>query len=763
MDETCTHCHGQSGVPVGQVLGGIDVSIPLASYYEVAQTSIRNILAFHGAAWVLGVAAVGFISRRARYTATIVRSQERVRLLLDSTAEGIYGVDAEGRCVLVNHAFMRILGYEDTADLLGRDAHAFVHHTKTDGSEYHWEECPVHKAVRDGYRTHADKEVFWRKDGTPVPVEYWAYPVSRGGEVVGAVVTFVDVSERLRAEAQLSKLSRAVEQSANAVMITDVRGCIEYVNPKFCEINGYTAGEVIGKTPALLSSGEKRKAVYASMWDTLLRGEEWHGEFHNRRKDGDLYWCLESISPVKDPSGAITHFVAVTEDISARKNAESTIRHLAYFDTLTDLPNRRLFHDRLDQATAEARRSGTSVALLYLDVDRFKTVNDTLGHESGDLLLKIVADRLRACVRAPDTVARLGGDEFGVVLGRVVGADGAVQVAKKIIAGVQRPIQVASRELFVTVSVGISLYPNDAGDIDSLMRKADIAMYRAKEIGRNGFQFFTDSMNAAALERLDIESGLRKALERDELRLLYQPQVDLSNGRLIGVEALLRWMHPSRGVMLPETFIPVAEDTGQIVAIGDWVLRTACRDLAAWRRDGHRDMRMAVNVSTRQFRQENLPAWVRGVLGDSGVPPDRLELEITETLLMDNSDEAACSLRALRQAGIGVSIDDFGTGYASLSYLKRFPVDVIKIDKSFVSGCTSNPDDRTIVDAVVALGRSLKLRVVAEGVEAADQVSLLRSLHCDVGQGFYFGEPQSAARIAGMLAAGPLAGAPMAA
>jgi len=265
-------------------------------------------------------------------------------------------------------------------------------------------------------------------------------------------------------------------------------------------------------------------------------------------------------------------------------------------------------------------------------------------------------------------------------------------------------------------------------------------------------------MNAAALERLDIESGLRGALDRSELRLLYQPQVDLSNGRLIGVEALLRWMHPKRGAILPEAFIPVAEDTGQIVAIGDWVLRTACRDLAAWRRDGHRDVRMAVNVSTRQFRQENLPAWVRGVLGDSGVPPDRLELEITETLLMDNSDEAACSLRALRQAGIGVSIDDFGTGYASLSYLKRFPIDVIKIDKSFVSGCTCNPDDRTIVDAVVALGRSLKLKVVAEGVEAADQVSLLRSLRCDVGQGFYFGEPQSAARIAGMLAAGPLAG-----
>ena len=612
------------------------VAAPAATAQAVqglsAQVSAGGILAAHGVAWVLGATVAGLFTRRVRYDASAFSSREQVDLLLDSTAEGICGVDAQGRCVLVNRALLRILGYDSAEELIGHEARTVLHCGAADTFD---------PPRSDGCGARAQRAVFRRKDGTPVPVEYSVVPVSRRGGVVGAMMTFADVSGQLR--------------------------------------------------------------------------------------------------------------------------AESTIRHLAYFDTLTDLPNRRLFHDRLDQASAEARRSGARVALLYLDIDRFKTVNDTLGHESGDLLLKVVAERLRARVRAPDTVARLGGDEFAVVLGKIEGAEGAARVAKKIVAGVQRPIRIAGRELCVTVSVGIGLHPGDAPDTESLMRRADIAMCRAREMGGNGFQFYEDSMNAAALERLDIESGLRGALDRSELRLLYQPQVDLSNGRLIGVEALLRWMHPSRGVMLPEAFIPVAEDTGQIVAIGDWVLRTACRDLAAWRRDGHRDMRMAVNVSTRQFRQENLPAWVRGVLGDSGVPPDRLELEITETLLMDNSDEAACSLRALRQAGIGVSIDDFGTGYASLSYLKRFPIDVIKIDKSFVSGCTCNPDDRTIVDAVVALGRSLKLKVVAEGVEAVDQVSLLRSLHCDVGQGFYFGEPQSAARIAGMLAAGPLAGAPMAA
>ncbi|RZI42559.1 EAL domain-containing protein [Herbaspirillum sp. HC18] len=541
-------------------------------------------------------------------------------------------------------------------------------------------------------------------------------------------------------QAVLNKFKLAVEQSASGVVITNVSGEIEYINRKFCEINGYTEEEVLGKNPRILKSGETDDAVYREMWDAMSAGKVWRGEFKNRKKSGDVYWCMESISPIVDENGVTTHFVAVIEDINDRKFAEATIRQLALYDPLTELPNRRLLRERLDHAIALSRRSGKRVALLYLDLDRFKAINDTLGHHTGDLLLKAVAHRFSLCLRRSDTLARLGGDEFAVVVGDIDHETGAATIAEKLLAAAGEPFYIEGRDLYVTASIGISVYPTDTDSIDTLVRNADVAMYHAKECGKNRFQFFGEGLALQVSHKWDIESALRHAIERDELFIEYQPKMEIHTGRIYGMEALVRWNHPTLGRVAPDRFIPIAEETGEIETIGEWVLQTACEQAQRWQQQGH-ELSLSVNLSAVQFRAKNLQQKIQAILARTEFPAQALELEITESAIMSNLDQAVETLRAVRAIGVSIAIDDFGTGYSSLAQLKRFPVSVLKIDREFVRDITHDNDDSAIARAVIALAKTMRLSVIAEGVETAEQLALLTEMGCDSIQGYLLSKP----------------------
>lgn len=682
------------------------------------------------------------------------KAEERFRSLVEVTSDWVWEVDQGGVYTYASPKVRDILGYEPD-EVVGKTPFDLM------SPEEAGRVGAIFAATAAEQKPFAMLEnINLHKDGHEVVLETSAVPIYDGaGGFRGYRGIDRDITVRRKAEEHVRKLSRAVEQSANAVVIADIKGDIEYVNPRFCEVTGYSPEEVIGRNPRLLKSGETAPEVYKNLWDTLLAGKVWFGEFHNRKKNGELYWCLESISPVKDEQGRVTHFVAIGEDISERKLAESTIRHLAYYDHLTGLPNRRLFRDRFDQAAAAARRGRHSLALLYLDVDRMKRVNDTLGHAAGDALLKAVAGRIAGAVRDEDTVARLEGDEFAILLSEIRTAESTARVAEKLAQALKLPFRVMERELYVTASIGISLYPQDTEDLDTLNQNADIALHRAKELG-DRFSFFTADMNAVTLQHLNLENSLRRALERDELVLHFQPQVNLANGRINGAEALLRWRHPEHGLMAPSYFIPLAEETGLIVPIGEWVLRQACAQAQAWRAEGLPFLRVAVNLSARQFREKQLVQTIAGTLKETGLPPEWLELEITESIVMEHSEEALATLRQLSAMGLTFAIDDFGTGYSSLSYLKRMPIQVLKIDQSFVRDIGTDPDDRAIVSAIVTLAHVLKLKVVAEGVETREQLEYLRSVGCDNMQGYLSSRPLEAAAFRALLdekrAPGPL-------
>ena len=557
-------------------------------------------------------------------------------------------------------------------------------------------------------------------------------------------------AQRKKIEDNLRKLSRAVEQSANAVVITDRDGRIEYVNPWFTKITGYAADEVIGRTTRMLMSGDTHPETYKRMWDTILSGKEWTGELHNVKKNGETYCCLEVISPLKDENGNITHFVAITEDISERKQTEQTIRHLAFHDPLTGLPNRRLFNDRLHQAAAMRHRRDNTFALMLLDLDRFKTVNDTLGHDVGDALLKAVAARLLNSIRQGDTLARMGGDEFAVIALEITQPEDLARLAGKLLDVLKEPFHLFGHELYVSTSIGVTLYPTDAVDAEALVKNADIALYRAKELGRNNFQFFTGDTNASMMQRLRLESAMRWAIERNEFMLHYQPQVDVVTGKIHGTEALIRWRHPEFGMVSPAHFIPLAEETGMIVQIGDWILRTACAQAKAWQKAGV-PTRVAVNLSARQFHQGDLAETIAEILRRLDLPPELLEVELTEGILMEDTAQTGAILDKLHRMGVQISIDDFGTGYSSLSYLKRLPIQILKIDQSFVRDIHTDADDRAIVTAVIALAHSMKLKVVAEGVETQEQLAFLREYRCDIMQGYLFSRPVSGEEVLSLL------------
>ncbi|MFZ5862970.1 MAG: putative bifunctional diguanylate cyclase/phosphodiesterase [Nitrospirota bacterium] len=575
----------------------------------------------------------------------------------------------------------------------------------------------------------------------------------RGG-VCNVIGFGVDVTARQHAESHMRILSTALEQTADSVMITGTDGTIEYVNHAFVRTTGYDPAEVIGHTPNVLKSGRHTAEFYRTVWNTLLAGESFNDVFVNRRKDGSLYSEEKAISPLKDATGRVTHFVSTGRDISERIQTQERLYFLANHDALTGLPNRTLFLDRLEQAISRARWNQRVVATLFLDLDHFKNINDTLGHNVGDQLLRSLAGRLSAALRNGDTVARFGGDEFVILLDDMADASDAASVAQKLLDVLAPPVEVGTTLLQVGASIGVSTFPADGDDPGMLLRNADTAMYRVKESGRNAYQFYSRDMSAQAFERVMIESHLRHALKRGEFTLHYQPQLDVPSGRVVGVEALLRWRHPEQGVISPAQFVPVLEETGLIVPVGEWVIIEACAQLARWRAAGHTRLRVAVNLSSRQFLQAKLSSVIAEALARVELPPEALEVEITESLLMHPTEVTQRTITALHDLGVRFGLDDFGTGFSSLSYLRRYPFDTLKLDRTFVRDLPDDANDAALTRAILAMGQGLKLDVIAEGVETEAQREFLLAHGCRTMQGYLFARPMPAEDLGASLLTG---------
>ncbi len=549
---------------------------------------------------------------------------------------------------------------------------------------------------------------------------------------------------------QLERLERLAATFAlhpDPILVTDADNRIIEVNPAFTKMTGYPAEAVIGRDPNLLSSGHTPPETYTSLWQALNKDDAWQGEIWDRRADGSLYPKWLTVSVVRDPEGAIRYHIAVFKDITEHKRATEQIFQLMHNDPLTGLINRATVESQMQQMLASARRDGSQVAAMLIDMDNFKQCNDTLGHHVGDRLLVEIANSLRQCVRASDVVARLGGDEFLVLVPDIENAMSVSAIASKLKRALSQPHDVDSRVLYTTPTIGIALFPCDGEDAETLLRNAETAMYAAKGLGRNTFKFFAASMNAAAHERMKLENALRMALEETTLqdapqfRLFFQPQLDIASGRITGLEALARWNHPEYGLVPPTTFIQIAEESGLIQPLGDWVFWEACRELRRFKDLGLDDVRIAVNLSTQQLRNESLPSAIRGALACFDLPPTELELEITESVAMHNPEITLAILGQLHDLGIVLAIDDFGTGYSSLSYLKHLPIHRLKIDRSFVRDISSDHDDYAICSAIIVLGHELGLDIIAEGVETEAQRDFLQRLNCDMLQGFLYSKP----------------------
>lgn len=557
--------------------------------------------------------------------------------------------------------------------------------------------------------------------------------------------------ESAQARREIQLLSQAVQQSPVSVIITDARARIEYVNPAFEEITGFTADEVMGQNPSILQSGNTLAGRYRDMWQSLTGKQSWQGEMQNRRKDGELYWQYLHIAPVLGEQGEVEHYLAIQMDISYQKEQEEQLQQHAFYDLLTGLPNRALVLNRLEQCLVDAKRNQQRVAVLFIDLDDFKKVNDSLGHEEGDELLRLAAYRLQGGIRRGDTVGRFGGDEFVVLMDGITSSNDVQNVVEQLLERFRELFRCSGREFRLTASFGIALSPGDGESAAELMKNADSALFHAKKRGRNTYSFFTDSMNQEAARRLQLEEQMHGALDRGEFEVFYQPKVDVASECITGVEALLRWQNPVLGSVSPMVFIPVAEQTGLILALGHFVLEQSLQQLQQWQPMGLNDFTMAVNLSPVQFRSTTLAAEVEQALAIAGLSGNSLELEITEGVLMSGQALVDDTLATLTAMGITIAMDDFGTGYSSLSYLRRYPFDVLKIDRSFVNDIADDPADRELVCAAIAMAQGLGLKVVAEGVETREQLRILAGYGCDVAQGYLFSKPVTAGELTAML------------
>ncbi len=697
----------------------------------------------------VAVTAVTRVARNARQLEENHRFLDRIS---DNIGEGVIATDKSGRIVFANREALRLIGWT-RQDLLGRSLHETCH-ADGHGGRPATGDCPVPHALEAGRISRRDDVWFARRNGTVFPVALVDVPIHEPGEL-GAVTVFRDMTDTRERERDLRLAASVFDNSPYGITITDADAVILRVNRSFCEITGYSAAEVVGKNPRVLKSGAQESTFYRDMWRTLHESGQWKGELRNRRKNGDIFPEWLNIRAVRNEQGEVTHYVGIFQDLSEHKEAQRRLEYLSNYDTLTALPNRVLFQDRLQRAIAHSHRSGRLLALIFLGLDRFQVINDSLGHAAGDALLQAVARRLEVQLREADTVSRIGGDQFAVLLEGMPSVTDVAAKARELLGAFEMPFVIDGHEVFCTISIGITLCPLDAGEPGALQRNADTALFRAKDMGRNNIQFYSPDMSAGVAESMRLETRLRHALDNGELVVHYQPQVLISDpSRVVGVEALLRWHSPEHGTIEPARFIPIAEKSGLILPIGEWVLRSACAQCKAWQDAGLMPMRVAVNLSALQLRQAGLVQRIRDILAETRLEASWLEIEITESVVMEDVERSIGVLEGLRRLGCEVSIDDFGTGYSSLSYLKHFPVDTLKIDQSFIRGLGGDPGDTAVVNAIISLGESLSLKIVAEGVETAEQAAALRARAGRVvvaGQGYYFCRPQAVAGLEAFL------------
>lgn len=588
------------------------------------------------------------------------------------------------------------------------------------------------------------------RNGQPAFVDMRTAPIVWQG-ADATLATLRDVTERHEIESIVAMQLKAMESAANGIFVTDAQGKFKWVNDAFCKLCGHDEEELLGRSAKVVKSTAHDDDFFADMWTTISNGNVWQGQIVNRHKDGHFYTADQTITPIHDKAGRLTHFVSIQEDISERLKAQADLVHMAEFDTLTDLPNRHLFMDRLKSAIERAARANVRVAVMVMDLDNFKDINNTLGHDVGDQLIVTVTERIKGLMRTTDTMARLGGDEFGILLEHLTDMNAASRMVRRILETFDEPIGIGGKHLKVTASIGIAAYPEDDDDPLNLLRHAELAMYRVKAEGRHSYQYFDQAMDDEIRKRVSLEADLRNAVEKQQLWLAYQPQVDLQTGSVIGAEALLRWNHPDLGFISPGEFIPIAEQSGLILPIGDWIIDEICRQTAAWRHQGLPAVQMGINISGHQFKHRELSKQVLQHLTQHDLDIDALDLEITETVAMERTKQVTTNVDQLVEAGFSISMDDFGTGYSSLSNLQAFPVRRLKVDGSFVRGIGTDRDDEKIVEAVIGLGHSLGLCVIAEGVETHDQVSFLKELKCNEIQGYLVSKPLPAVEFEAFL------------
>jgi len=672
------------------------------------------------------------ITERKRADLTLQQSKQRFAKTFESCPLAASISLLENGCFIeVNTAYERHFGWTKT-DLIGRTSLEVGFWTSE--ARTAWV-----RAMQQAGRLE-DYEAIWvHKNGQRRYVSLSSEIIDLDGKTC-ILVYVTDITDRKHAEADL-RIAAAAFDSQEGMVITDADNVILRVNQAFTELTGYAAEEVVGKKPNIFRSDRHDDAFYRSMWESIIATGRWQGEIWDRRKNGEVYPKWLTISAVRDAAGIVTHYIGTQFDITDRKQAEERIQSLAFYDQLTGLANRHSLNEQLAQAVRLAARNGHSFALMLLDLDNFKAVNDSLGHHVGDQLLVAVAKRLVAAVRHSDLVTRLGGDEFVILLPDITSPSDVAHVAEKILTTIPAPYRIDSHMLRTSPSIGICLYPDDATESLELLQRADTAMYHAKANGRNQYQFFKEEYQLAAIRRLALEAELHQAIAEQQFLLHYQPQIDLRNGRPVGVEALIRWQHPERGLVSPVYFIPIAEETGLILQIGDWVLEEACRQLAVWQDRGIDQICVSVNLTASQFLDRSLPARIQGLLSQYNVPAERLKLEVTESMSMASPEQTISSMKELTACGLSLSIDDFGTGYSSLAYLKLLPLSELKIDRSFVKDIETDQNDADICDVTVLLAHKLGLNVVAEGVETEAQLTYLLSIGCEKVQGYFFSRP----------------------
>lgn len=655
-------------------------------------------------------------------------------LLLDNAHSLIAFKDLSGHFLQVNARFGEVFK-SCPEEMIGKRISDFYAE-----NEAHCYELIEKQAIKD--KTNIEAEIDLVIQGQHYFFLSSHFPLlNQDGEpyAIGCILT--DISYKKRTDRRLALSERILNHTNEGIVVTSPEGYITDINQAYSNITGYSREELIGNKPNLLQSGRHDDQFYQQMWQQINDTGHWEGEIWDRRKNGEIYPKWLSIITIFNDDNSINCYIGMFTDITEKKKTEQELEHLHYFDPLTKLPNRILLADRLKQALSLAKRENEELAVLIMDLGRFKFINDSLGHHAGDELLEIVAKELNEIVRDSDTVARLGDDEFAILLPELRLPEDASIVAQNIINKLAVTYELAGQHIEIHINIGIASFPDDSDDAESLINSAELALYKAKELGANNYLFFSQDLQDAIANQLALENALKEAIEQDQLTLYYQPKIDLKNNQIIGMEALVRWIHPEKGMIPPDQFIPFAEESNLILSMGEWIIRTACRETAQWHANTKLPLVVAINLSAKQFREHNLLDKIRAVVEEHALNPECIELEITESSVMDNVEEALETMHRLRNHGLKLAIDDFGTGYSSLSYLKRFPINTLKIDQSFVRELTEESDDAAIVEAIISMADKLRLNVVAEGVETEDQLQFLTDKGCQNGQGYFLSRP----------------------